>query len=42
MTYHVFYTAKFLQQEFPDAKIMPPLEGEMQGCCLLPRAVPAS
>jgi SAM-dependent methyltransferase len=41
MTYHVFYTAEFLQQEFPDAKVLPPLEGEMQGCCLLQRAASA-
>ena len=38
MTYHVFYTAEFLQQEFPDAKILPPVNGEMQACCLLRRA----
>jgi hypothetical protein len=37
MTYHVFYTPTFLQQEFPDARILPPLEGEMQACCLLRR-----
>jgi 2-polyprenyl-3-methyl-5-hydroxy-6-metoxy-1,4-benzoquinol methylase len=40
-TYHVFYTAAFLQQEFPDARILPPPAGEMQGCCLLGRAAPA-
>lgn len=38
MTYHVFYTAEFLQQEFSDAKILPPVNGEMQACCLLRRA----
>jgi hypothetical protein len=42
MTYHVFYTAEFLQQEFPDAKILPPVQGEMQGCCLLRRAASAT
>ena len=41
MSYHVFYTAEFLQQEFPDAKILPPVNGEMQGCCLLRRAASA-
>jgi hypothetical protein len=35
MSHHVFYTAEFLQQEFSDAKILPPVRGEMQGCCLL-------
>jgi hypothetical protein len=37
MTYHVFYTAEFLQHEFLDAKILPPVNREMQGCCLLRR-----
>ena len=41
MTYHVFYTAEFLQQEFPDAEILPPVNGEMQACCLLRRAASA-
>ena len=41
MTYHVFYTAEFLQQEYPDAKILPPVNGEMQACCLLRRAASA-
>ena len=39
MTYHVFYTAEFLQQEFPDAKILPPVNGEMQACCLLGHSI---
>ena len=37
----VLLTAEFLQQEFPDAKILPPVRGEMQGCCLLRRAASA-
>ncbi len=41
MTYHVFYAAEFLQQEFPNAKILPPVRSEMQGCCLLRRAASA-
>jgi hypothetical protein len=41
VSYHVFYTAEFLQQEFPDAKMLPPTNGEMQGCCLLRRATSA-
>jgi len=38
MTYHVFYTAEFLQQEFPGANILAPVNGEMQACCLLRHA----
>ena len=41
ISHHVFYTAEFLQQEFPDAKILPPVKGEMHGCCLLRRAASA-
>ncbi len=41
MSYHVFHTAEFLQQELPDAEILPPVLGEMQGCCLLRRAASA-
>lgn len=35
MTYNVFYTAEFLQREFPRATIRPPVNGEMQHCCIL-------
>jgi SAM-dependent methyltransferase len=38
MTYHVFYTAAFLQQEFPDAELLPAVNNEMQACCLLGHA----
>jgi hypothetical protein len=41
-TYHVFYTAEFLQQEFPDANILTTVNGEMQACCLLRHAASAS
>jgi hypothetical protein len=41
ISYHVFHTAEFLQQEFPDAKILPPVQGEMQSCCLIRRAASA-
>jgi len=37
MTYHVFYTAEFLQNEFPDAEIRLPVQGEMQHCCIMQR-----
>lgn len=37
MTYNVFYTAEFLQREFPGAHIRRPVQGEMQHCCIIPR-----
>ena len=37
MTYNVFYTAEFLQSEFPDARIRLPVQGEMQHCCIIQR-----
>jgi SAM-dependent methyltransferase len=38
MTYDVFYTAELMQREFPDAVIRPPVNGEMQHCCIVGRA----
>ena len=35
LTYNVYYTARFLQKEFPYATIRPPVNGEMQHCCLI-------
>ena len=35
MTYNVFYTVAFLQREFPGATIRPPVNGEMQHCCII-------
>jgi 2-polyprenyl-3-methyl-5-hydroxy-6-metoxy-1,4-benzoquinol methylase len=35
MTYNVFYTAEFLQQEFPRATVRPPVNDEMQHCCII-------
>ena len=35
MTYNVYYTTQFIQREFPDATIRPPVNGEMQHCCLI-------
>jgi len=37
MTYNMFYTVEFLQQEFPLATIRPPVNGEMQHCCIMGR-----
>lgn len=38
MTYNVFYTADFLQHEFPDAQIRLPVQGEMQHCCIMQKS----
>lgn len=37
LTYSVYYTAEFLQREFPYATIRLPVNGEMQHCCLIRR-----
>lgn len=37
MTYNVFYSVRFLRREFPYATIRPPVNGEMQHCCLIQR-----
>lgn len=37
MTYDVYFTAAFLQREFPEAEILAPVHGEMQHCCVLRR-----
>jgi len=35
MTYHVFYTEEFMLEQFPQATIRPPVNGEMQHCCIM-------
>ena len=35
MTYDVYYTVEFLQRQFPQATIRPPVNGEMQHCCII-------
>lgn len=35
LTYHVFYTADFLREQFPHAIVRPPVNDEMQHCCLI-------
>lgn len=37
MTYDVFYTAELMQREFPGAVVRPPVNGEVQHCCILRR-----
>jgi 2-polyprenyl-3-methyl-5-hydroxy-6-metoxy-1,4-benzoquinol methylase len=35
LTYHVFYTEEFMREQFPHATIRPPVNGEMQHCCIV-------
>ena len=37
LTYNVYYTADFLRREFPRATIRPPVNGDMQHCCIIRR-----
>lgn len=37
MTYHVFYTEAFMRELFPQAMIRPPVNNEMQHCCVIRR-----
>jgi SAM-dependent methyltransferase len=37
MTYNVFYSVGFLRREFPGVTILPPVNGDMQHCCLIKR-----
>lgn len=34
-TYHVFHTAEYMKTLFPDATILPPVNNEMQHCCVI-------
>lgn len=35
MTYHVFYTEDFLREQFPQSIVKPPVNDEMQHCCII-------
>ncbi len=35
MTYDIYYTAEFMRREFPRAAVRPPVNGEMQHCCII-------
>jgi SAM-dependent methyltransferase len=35
LTYHVFYSEGFMREQFPRATIRPPVNGEMQHCCII-------
>ncbi len=34
-TFHVFHTAGYMKNLFPDATILPPVNNEMQHCCII-------
>jgi hypothetical protein len=34
-TYHVFYSAEYMKSLFPHATILPPVNNEMQHCCII-------
>jgi hypothetical protein len=36
-TCHVFYTEEYLKTLFPNARVLPPVNGEMQHCCIITR-----
>jgi SAM-dependent methyltransferase len=35
MSYHVYYTVQQMRREFPEAELRPPVNGEMQHCCVI-------
>jgi hypothetical protein len=35
LSYHVFYTEEFMREQFPGAIIPPPVNDEMQHCCII-------
>jgi SAM-dependent methyltransferase len=37
ITYNVYYTEEFLREQFPQARIKKPVNGEMQHCCEISR-----
>lgn len=37
-TYHVFYSADYMKSLFPHATILPPVNNEMQHCCLISKS----
>jgi hypothetical protein len=34
-SFHTFYTAAYMQRLFPQARVLPPVNAEMQHCCML-------
>lgn len=39
MTYNVYYTVGFIEQEFPHSATRQPVNGEMQHCCIMRREI---
>ena len=39
-TYHMFYTVDYMRSLFPDAVILPPVNDEMQHCCVIRKSLP--
>ena len=37
-TYHMFYTVDYMRSLFPNAEILPPVNDEMQHCCVIRRS----
>lgn len=37
-SHYVFHTEKYMKTLFPDATILPPVNGEMQHCCIISRS----
>jgi hypothetical protein len=34
-TFHTFYSVEYMTELFPEAKILPPVNDEMQHCCVI-------
>lgn len=39
-TYHTFYSVEYMKSLFPEATILPPVNDEMQHCCVIRRGLP--
>ena len=39
-TYHTFYSVEYMQSLFPEAVILPPVNDEMQHCCVIRKSLP--
>lgn len=39
-TFHTFYSADYMQSLFPEATILPPVNDEMQHCCVIRKSLP--
>ena len=39
-TFHAFYTEKFMKKLFPNSSVLPPVNNEMQHCCIIRKSTP--